>query len=397
MRRLIYTIQLQHVEEEKTLASLKGDQSNAYGQTDLGGLEMQTENDPILNPAMKQARHQYAQAKAYVVTANGMSPPYHLTSGLIQGGGMGPYWYVHYTNLLLSEVERKSVGVRVHMATEDIVIKSQLIVDDILHMACGVPVLESEANDMVETMRHINGKPNPDKFGLLVYVKKREGMVVEKAQVNIQGQIITAVGPKEYFKLVGGNVNILSNPKENLEELKTGCRRLKQRMSAQPCSIPMMRAILDGTQTMRWVFRKIVDWPQDILSNAAHKGETKMVVSAVAAVARRALYLPLKTPRAFIYDEVGEGNLGVPHPRKKLWGAAVSELIKGLQSPHKWVRGTTARELDRPPHHSCRSLRRVNKVSDYEKLKQWMRTVGWEMQHYENETAGRWQQDLPSF
>ena len=397
MRRLIYTIQLQHVEEEKTLASLKGDQSNAYGQTDLGGLEMQTENDPILNPAMKQARHQYAQAKAYVVTAKGMSPPYHLGSGLIQGGGMDPYWYVHYTNLLLSDVERKSVGVTVHMATEDIVIKSQLTVDDILHMANGVPVLESEANGMVETMRHINGKPDPDKFGLLVYAKKREGMVVEKAQVNIQGQSITAVGPKEYFKLVGGNVNILSNPKEDLEELKTGCRRLKQRMSTQPCSIPMMRAILDGTQTMRWVFRRIVDWPQDILSNAAHKGETTMVVSAVAAVARRALYLPLKTPRAFIYGEVGEGNLGVPHPGEKLWGAAVSELIKGLQSPHKWVRGTTAREMDRPPHHSCKSLRGVNKVSDYEKLKQWMQGVGWEMQHYENEMAGRWQQDLPSF
>ena len=268
--------------------------------------------------------------------------------------------------------------------------QSQLTVDDTLHMANGVPVLQSEANDMVDTMRHINGKPNPDKFGLLVYVKKREGMVVEKAQVNVQGQNIATVGPKEYFKLVGGNVNILSNPKEDLEELKTGCRRLKQRMSAQPYSIPMMRAILDGTQTVHRVFRKIVAWPQDIISNAAHKGETTMVVSAVAAVARRAIYLPLKTRRPFICGEVGEGNLGVPHPGKKMWGAAVSELIKGLKSPHKWVRGTTARELDRPPHQSCKSLRKVIKVSDYEKLKQWMQTVGWEMQHYENETARRW-------
>ena len=100
---------------------------------------------------------------------------------------MDPYWYVHYTNLLLSDVERKSVDVTVHMATGDIVIKSQLTVDDILNMANGVPVPESEANDMVETMGHINCKPNPDKFGLLVHVRKREGMVVEKAQVNIQG------------------------------------------------------------------------------------------------------------------------------------------------------------------------------------------------------------------
>ena len=126
-------------------------------------------------------------------------------------------------------------------------------------------------------------------------------------------------------------MNILSSPKEDLEELKTGCRRLKQKMSAQPCSIPMMRAILDGTQTMRWVFRSIVDWPQDILSNAAHKGATRTVVPAVASFARRALYLPLKTPRAFTYAKIGEGNLGVPHPGEKLWGRAVSELTKGEQ------------------------------------------------------------------
>ena len=45
MRRLIFTIQLHHVEEEKTLASLKEDQSSAYGQKDLSGLGMQTETD----------------------------------------------------------------------------------------------------------------------------------------------------------------------------------------------------------------------------------------------------------------------------------------------------------------------------------------------------------------
>ena len=73
------------------------------------------------------------------------------------------------------------------------------------------------------------------------------------------------------------------------------------------------------------------------------------------------LYLPLRTPRSFIFGEAAARCLGTPHPGKKLWVARVTELFKGLQSSHPWVRGSIMREMIRPEGPEKGELRRVGK------------------------------------
>ena len=99
LRWVLYILQTQHVRAKRRLFLLKLDQSNAYGQTDLGALSRQASHDALWNWVCQQSRKLYSRPRAFVVTIQSLRAAYIIASGLIQGAGLDPLWYVFYTAL----------------------------------------------------------------------------------------------------------------------------------------------------------------------------------------------------------------------------------------------------------------------------------------------------------
>ena len=391
LRRLIYCIILQHRREGRELVLLKTDQSNAYGQTDLDGLAHQGLPDPVLHWALQQSLVLYSLIQIFVTTAYGLTPPYFLGGGLIQGGGMDPFWYVLYTVLVSRALSATAPGVPVRCLDRTEMVSAQATVDDTILLSPSVPQMRSDAEAAIVAIERCNGRCNPDKYGLVHYVPTPCGFDVGRIGLSLRGCAIPSSTRKKYVRLVGGNINVLSPATEDQNEMRAGATGLSRRLKQQIPSIRMLRMLVDGVLTMRWVYRKLVDWPLDVLSNATYrKGEVTCAVSSVANVIRLCLHLPLQTPRQFIFGGSLTGCLGIPHPAWKLWVASVCELIKNAQSPHPLVRGAVQYELFRP----IPSTENPSSPCDFSILRTWMTRVQWSVHRAPTGTDG-WTLELP--
>ena len=110
LRRYMYTAMMIRLRQGHDIAVLFLDLSNGYGQTDRGLLKEQVQWTPELHRPLEQQMQQYQRLKVHVQTAAGRSAAYPVTSGVIQGGGMDPYFYVWNSKILKAGIDRSSAG-----------------------------------------------------------------------------------------------------------------------------------------------------------------------------------------------------------------------------------------------------------------------------------------------
>ena len=79
---------------------------------------------------MTQSLALYSMIQICVSTAYGMTDPYSLGGGLIQGGGMDPFWYVLYTVLMYQRLCRSAPGVPLRCTGRIEQVCAQATVDD---------------------------------------------------------------------------------------------------------------------------------------------------------------------------------------------------------------------------------------------------------------------------
>ena len=147
--------------------------------------------------------------------------------------------------------------------------------------------------------------------------------------------------------MVGGNIHLAATVNEDEKEITNHSRRVTSRLAHHPLALRMLGGILDGMLTMRWCFRKQVDWPRDPVPEQKLKGLVSAAAPTVARCCRMALQLPRHTPREFVYGSPSQGRLGVPCPAENAWRMAVTELWKVANSPHDTAREACLRELQR--------------------------------------------------
>ena len=169
---MIYIIIQQHFRSKTDIAILLLDQSNAYGQCDIQALKIQADCDPALRWALAQSVDLYSRLRPQVVTTMGLSSPYIIGGGLIQGGGMDPFWYVFYTVMLFMGLVGFLKGVCLCTGEKDFRITIQAVVDDTIIFSNDIKQLRNDIPKIMTQIKTLNGKCNPLKLNLLILTFK---------------------------------------------------------------------------------------------------------------------------------------------------------------------------------------------------------------------------------
>jgi hypothetical protein len=259
LRRLLYFIIWQHFKQRKGLSILLLDQSNAYGQVDRDALLEQATCDPALSWAGKQANALYRKLRAHVVTAHGLSEPYSVDGGIIQGGGLDPLWYVLYSVMLFMGVIGRMQGVKLSLGGTQVNVCMLAVVDDTLLIAPDISQLQRHIPLVLSQIKLLNGKCNPAKFNLLAYECDGQIIKCSRGSISVDGHHVQCASRHDYIKLLGGNINVLHRAKQDGIKLRQKCRFLLPILKRHVPSIPLFSLILEGCVIVGWVYRKLVD------------------------------------------------------------------------------------------------------------------------------------------
>ena len=339
-----------------------------------------TESEPVLAWAWEQALVLYKKITVFITTPRGMSAGYHVGGGIIQGGGMDPLWFAWFTLAFAVWAAKHLTGVPLITIKGNRVIRAQAVVDDTTIFANSVEALQTEAEAAVQVLKNMNMRVNEDKFALLHHAEGARGPEASAKGVRLGGFSVGGKPKGEYVRLLGGNANVLAQPVKDLVELGKGCVRVQSRLRAFTPSSPITHQLVQGIIINKWVYRKLVDWPGDVLGVSAwhppmvvHKpGETESVHMKIASLYRRTLQLPLKTPKSFLYRPVTEGGLGCPLAATILWVRCVAELMGAANSAHDDVRDSTQAEVLFPTDGGKGGW------TDYQVFCQWCAQCEWE-------------------
>ena len=199
----------------------------------------------------------------YVVTAIGLTVAYSVIGGVVQGGGMDPFFYI-WNSLLLHAVRKYLRGVPVRRWDGTTSMSMQTVVDD---TTMWVPSLQDMAHNMhmvVHTLRWLNAKCGPETFGFLVYACENEYLCKGAGTLTVDGQNIVAAGPSDYVNFLGGNANLLHEGAKDISSPSKHARHLQVRLNQHPPCISMTLAIISGVLVARWRHKRIVHRPQHI-------------------------------------------------------------------------------------------------------------------------------------
>ena len=161
-------------------------------------------------------------------------------------------------------------------------------------------------------------------------------------------------------------------------KLRKQARFVTVKLRQHPPSLSLLNAIVQGVLVARWLHTRLVHWPAGVELDT-HTGEAGKVLGTVAHVMRKALHLPLKTPRKFFVDTKG---LGLPPPLLSFWATVLVDLYRAANSRHRWVRHSTqismlrAREVQSTTMGVHGSF--ANLSTDYDKLRSWCLTHEWD-------------------
>ena len=95
VRRVVYTVSLQHKRNKKRLAILLLGQANAYGAVHREVNQDVTRRvDAKTAKVWTEAEYLYAAIQVFMITIWGLAWAYQVMGGVIRGGGLDPYYYI---------------------------------------------------------------------------------------------------------------------------------------------------------------------------------------------------------------------------------------------------------------------------------------------------------------
>ena len=131
LRPLVQNVFLLGAQRSPQVLAVFLELSNGYGQMDRECARLQTVDHPTMASAVKQQLALYTRLLVHVTTAYGMSLPYHITHGIVQGGGMDPYMYIWGSLLLWHKLKLRVVRVLLLLHTAEVmVMQAQAVMDD---------------------------------------------------------------------------------------------------------------------------------------------------------------------------------------------------------------------------------------------------------------------------
>ena len=394
LRRLVYTVALQHVLRHRQLVILLLDQTNAYGQLHRTGMSSLVESEPLMRWAWQEALYLLQALQVFVVTVYGLSPGYRIAGGAVQGGGMDPIFYIWFTLLLAVWFARSTAGVPIWTGDGVRSQGPQATVDDTVMMASNPETMQTEAEGAMRFGRWLNLRNNADKFGMLHF---QPGHRVQYTEIQVDGEVVRSARRAEYVKLLGGDVNPFSAAHRDTAKMRVTAKQVRRRLMTHTPVVKTLNIVIRGVVINAWIHRKLVKWPADSLRWEAKNMSVACTVTAVANIVRGALRLPWRTPWAFIY--CGVHGVGAPHPATCLWVRAVSALYSAGNSVHPNTRAAVQHEL--LAHWEAEAARRSDRQSarhaatspssDYGMLASWMHQVEWQPIVQRAEDADKWQ------
>ena len=256
LRRYMYTAMMIRLRQGHDIAVLFLDLSNGYGQTDRGLLKEQVQWTPELHRPLEQQMQQYQRLKVHVQTAAGRSAAYPVTSGVIQGGGMDPYFYEWNSKILKAGIDRSSAGTQMRLPDgRQICIRAQAVVDDTSLWGDALAQLQGEIENVMNVLRAMNAQCNPDKFGFLHLSGKRGAVKLCESSLQVGKHAVKAAGKSEYVKVLGANANPFSSSKADIVEVRNLSWHVKDRLQSHTPALPVLLTIIEGVLLLKWVYR----------------------------------------------------------------------------------------------------------------------------------------------
>ena len=333
--------------------------------------------------AWDQQAQLYARLAAYIVTAVGLSLAYSIMGGIIQGGGMDPYFYV-WNSLFLTGPGMGHGGIALCLWEAEVRVHAQCVVDDTTLWGDTQEGMRDSVHKCLHVFRGMNAACNPTKFGLLHYVHEGNRIRPWDTTLMVEGAKVRAASKSKYVKFLGGNANVLSTAQEDVKKIREHARLITAQLCRNVPSLAITLAILGGCILDRWLYNRSVGWPAGV-EHAQHEGECRVVLGVMCNAARRALYLPLKTPKTFFIHPKG---IAMATPLHKFWENTMMDLYKTANARHQWVRETTQRAIIHP-WSGMGTLRGVD--TDYDKLYRWCREHQWKPGvHHEGGHTDTW-------
>ena len=384
LRRLTYTSIFTQLRDTEEILLMFLDLSNGYGQTDRELVTKQVTQGGNLQWAWRQQSQLYAHITAYVVTAMGLSMAYSVTGGLVQGGGMDPYFYI-WNSLFLAGPGIGEGGISLRLWESMARLHIQCVVDDTTLWGATTQGLQHSVNRTIVVLKAMNVACNPDKFGLIHYAYHNHKITPQASTIQVEGTTVHAAKRTKYIKFLGGNANVLTAAGEDIQ----GIRKHARHITAQACrhvpSLAILKALVAGCILARWLYKRSVGWPQHV-NGRGHAGETKTVLGIMCNTMRRTLYLPLNTPKQFFVHAKG---LAVTPPLQAFWENNLMDMYKTANAKHQWVRETTQMAIIRP-WGGMGTLREVD--TDYDKLYRWCTEHQWKpVIHHEGAQCDTWE------
>ena len=108
------------------------------------------------------------------------------------------------------------------------------MVDDTTLLRPTVTDLQRALPGVSVAIKKVNGRLNTAKTDFIAYKPTREGQVVSKEPVVLEGKIVRPASRNAYVKLIGGNVNILAHPQKDVQEVRRHTARLFPKLKAHP-------------------------------------------------------------------------------------------------------------------------------------------------------------------
>ena len=384
LTRLTYTSVFVQLRRFGEILLMFLDLSNRYGHTDRDLVSKQVAQGSNLQWDWKQQRQLYARTTVYVLTAVGLSMAYSIHVGLVQGGGMDPYFYI-WNSMFLAGPGVGGGGIQIPLWNETIRLHIQCVVDDTTVWAPTQGEMRNTMHSTLGVLHAMNAQCNVDKFGLLHYTYDRHKIHPKHTTLEVEGTKVRAASRAQYVKLLGGDANVLATGAEDMACIRKQARHITAQMCRHVPSLDIIQAILVGCILARWLYKRSVVWP-DRVEQDTHEGETKTVRGIMCNNARRVLYLPLKTPKQFFVHTKG---IAVEPPLHKFWETIMQELYRAANARHAWVRESTKKAILHPWSGNG-TLKGVD--TDYDKVYRWCKQKGWQPRvHHEGAETDTWE------
>jgi hypothetical protein len=246
LRRLAYNAMVIRLSKGQDAIALFLDLSNAFGQLDRALLGAQARHDTMLQWAYQQAMKLYGSLEVYLQTEEGMTPPYPVEGGAIQGGGMDPFWYVWNTKLLANAIRQQTEGISLSMWDGPLTLQAQAVVDDTTIWATDIPKLQRDATKVVDSIDKLNGKCNPNKFDLL-HIRSREGKLEGvRSHITLGEESIQSAGTTTYVRCLGGNLNPTYGGLKDVKDLRKRAKQITVALAAHCPSLAIIMMVVEG-------------------------------------------------------------------------------------------------------------------------------------------------------